>query len=394
MLWFRIPERVYFKKGCMPVALDELKVVYGRKKAFIITDSSLSGSSVLSPLEKKLSSSGCQYTWYSISGEAPLEKKIYSAARAVSLFEPDVIIAVGSRAVIDCAKLMRVIYENPDVKLSELSDVFADIDRKPESFPPCGKKAMLAAIPSSAATGAEVSPAACYIDEASSKRRTIADYALMPEFVIVDSDFFAAGLAVVTASSCFTALTNAFEAYVSTMSSDYTDSLALKAIQILSESIPAYIGNGKADPGLVEKTVEAIDLAGIAAANAFGGVCSAMAQAAANYFGIPLGTAAAIMLDNAIEYNSGSDEATAEKYRVIADAAGYDSAVDMVKELRADCGISDCLSSYGVDEVSFNAALDSLTRAAANDRRLNTNPVRAYEEDVKNIFIAAYYEPQ
>ena len=267
MFWLRVPQKVYFKKGCMPVALDELGAVYNKKKALIVTDSFLYKEGYIKPIEEKLNALGIQHTsFFNIQAE-PALVSAKEGAKAAALFEPDVIIAVGGGSVIDTAKIIRVLYEYPEADFADLASRFNDIRKREELFPKTGIKAHLVAIPTSSGTGSEVSPFAVITDEGVTY--TVADYQLLPDIAVIDADFMMVQPKELTVSAGFTALVHAVQAYVSDSASDYTDGFAIKALQNIFAYVPSAYEKGADDPIAREKLSEASTMAGIAFANAY-----------------------------------------------------------------------------------------------------------------------------
>lgn len=267
MFWLRVPQKVYFKKGCLPVALDELGAVYHKKKALIVTDSFLYQNGCIKPVEEKLNSLGIQHTsFFNIQAE-PVLSSAKEGAKTAVLFEPDVIIAVGGGSVIDTAKIIRVLYEYPEADFADLASRFNDIRKRDELFPKAGVKAHLVAIPTSSGTGSEVSPFAVITDK--DVTYTVADYQLLPDIAVIDADFMMAQPKELTVSAGFTALVHAVQAYVSDSASDYTDGFAIKALQSIFAYLPSAYEKGADDPVAREKLSEASTMAGIAFANAY-----------------------------------------------------------------------------------------------------------------------------
>lgn len=309
MFWLRVPEKVYFKKGCMPVALDELGAVYGKKKAFIVTDTFLYKSGYIKPVEDKLNELNIQHTSFFHLESKPTLVSVREGAKAASLFEPDVIIAVGGGSAIDAAKLIRVFYEYPDADFFDFAKRFSDIRKRDDLFPRAGIKAYFAAIPTSSGTGSEVSPFAVVKDEADNAEYTIADYELLPDMAVVDADYMMNQPKELTAAAGLTALAHALEAYASPIAVEYTDGFALKALENLFEYLPSAYEKGADDPIAREKVAAASTMAGIAFANSFSGN--------ADDFGK---ITDALSLTDVIRQKSQSDESVLARY---SECAGY-----------------------------------------------------------------------
>ena len=278
MLWFRTPQKVYFKKGCMPVALDELGTVMGKKKAFIVTDSFLYKNSYVKPIEEKLDAMAIQHTcFYEVAPDPTLESA-KAGAEAMRSFEPDVIIALGGGSAMDAAKIMWVMYEHPEADFLDMAMRFMDIRKRVYTFPKMGEKAYFVAIPTSSGTGSEVTPFAVITDEKTGVKYPLADYELLPNMAIIDADNMMTQPKGLTSASGIDALTHALEAYASIMATDYTDGLALKAMKNIFAYLPSAYENGANDQIAREKMADASTMAGMAFANAFLGVCHSMAS--------------------------------------------------------------------------------------------------------------------
>ena len=273
MLWFRSPEKVYIKRGCLPFALEELKTVLGRKRAFIVTDGFLYDNGYTRPVEKKLEELGILYTTFRDVEPDPTLACARSGASQMASFRPDVIIAIGGGSPMDAAKIMWVLYEHPEADFGDMAMRFADIRKRVYSFPQMGEKAKLIAIPTTAGTGSEVTPFAVITDETSGVKYPLADYALMPHMAIVDPDLMMNAPRGLTAASGIDAMTHALEAYAAMLATDYTDGLALKALKTIFQYLPRAYENGQTDVEAREKMANAATMAGMAFANAFLGVC-------------------------------------------------------------------------------------------------------------------------
>ena len=304
MLWFRAPEKVYLKKGCLPVALDELKTVMGKKKAFIVTDSFLYNNGYTQPITKKLDEMGVQHTtFYNVAPDPSLACAKEGAAQMIA-FEPDTIIAIGGGSAMDAAKIMWVMYEHPEADFMDMAMRFADIRKRVYTFPKMGEKAYFIAIPTSAGTGSEVTPFAVITDEQSGIKYPLADYELMPDMAIVDADMHMTAPKGLTSASGIDAVTHDLEAYASMMATDYTDGLAIRSLQMIFEYLPRAYDNGPNDPVAREKMANAATMAGMAFANAFLGVCHSMAHKLGAFHHLPHGIANALMIDEVLRFNA------------------------------------------------------------------------------------------
>ena len=291
MLWFRAPQKVYFKKGCMPVALDELGTVMGKKKCFIVTDSFLYQNGYVKPIEEKLDEMGIQHTCFYDVAPDPSLSCAQEGAKAMTSFAPDCIIALGGGSAMDAAKIMWVMYEHPEVDFLDMAMRFMDIRKRIYTFPKMGEKAYFVAIPTSSGTGSEVTPFAVITDERTGTKYPLADYELLPNMAIIDADNMMTQPKGLTSASGIDALTHALEAYASIMATDYTDGLALKAMKNIFRFLPSAYENGANDPIAREKMADASCMAGMAFANAFLGVCHSMAHKLGAYNHLPHGVA-------------------------------------------------------------------------------------------------------
>ena len=304
MLWFRAPQKVYFKKGCMPVALDELGTVMGKKKAFIVTDSFLYKNGYVKPIEEKLDQMGIQHTcFYEVAPDPNLTSATAGAA-AMRAFEPDCIIALGGGSAMDAGKIMWVMYEHPEVDFLDMAMRFMDIRKRVYTFPKMGEKAYFVAIPTSSGTGSEVTPFAVITDDRTGTKYPLADYELLPNMAIIDADNMMNQPKGLTSASGIDALTHALEAYASIMATDYTDGLALKAMKNIFAYLPSAYENGANDPYAREKMADASCMAGMAFANAFLGVCHSMAHKLGAYHHLPHGVANALLSTEVMRFNA------------------------------------------------------------------------------------------
>jgi len=412
MLWFRSPEKVYIKRGCLPFALEELKTVLGRKRAFIVTDGFLYDNGYTRPVEKKLEELGILYTTFRDVEPDPTLACARSGASQMASFRPDVIIAIGGGSPMDAAKIMWVLYEHPEADFGDMAMRFADIRKRVYSFPQMGEKAKLIAIPTTAGTGSEVTPFAVITDETSGVKYPLADYALMPHMAIVDPDLMMNAPRGLTAASGIDAMTHALEAYASMMATDYTDSLALGAIKTIFRYLPRAYENGASDPVAREKMANAATMAGMAFANAFLGVCHSMAHKLGAFHHLPHGVANALMIEEVLRFNAAEVPAkmgtfpqydhphTLARYAEIADYLGISGETDTEKlegmirklrDLKKSIGIKDSIRDYGIAEADFLARLDEMTEQAFDDQCTGANPRYPLMGEIKQMYLRAFY---
>ena len=412
MLWFRAPEKIYIKKGCLPVALDELKSVMNKKKAFIVTDSFLYKNGYTKPIADKLDEMGIQHTtFYNVAPDPTLASAKEGAAQMTS-FEPDVIIAVGGGSAMDAAKIMWVLYEHPDADFMDMAMRFSDIRKRVYTFPKMGEKAYFIAVPTSAGTGSEVTPFAVITDEKSGVKYPLADYELMPKMAIVDADLHMNAPKGLTSASGIDAVTHSLEAYASMLATDYTDSLALRSLKMVFEYLPRAYDNGPNDPLAREKMANAATMAGMAFANAFLGVCHSMAHKLGAFFHLPHGVANALMIDEVLRFNAVETPVkmgtfpqysyphTLARYAEIADYLGIKGKTDSDKlenlikaidELKEKVGIKKTIKDYGVDEKEFLERIDEMTEQAFDDQCTGANPRYPLMSEIKKMYLNAYY---
>ncbi|WP_148409291.1 bifunctional acetaldehyde-CoA/alcohol dehydrogenase [Murimonas intestini] len=412
MLWFRTPEKVYFKKGCMPVALDELGTIMNKKKAFIVTDTFLYKNGYVHPIEEKLDQMGIQHTCFYDVAPDPTLGCAMEGAKAMKDFEPDTIIALGGGSAMDAAKIMWVLYEHPEADFMRMAMDFMDIRKRVYTFPKMGEKAYFVAIPTSSGTGSEVTPFAIITDEKTGVKYPLADYELMPNMAIVDADNMMSQPKGLTSASGIDVMTHALEAYVSIMATDYTDGLALKAIKNVFKYLPSAYENGAADPIAREKMADAACMAGMAFANAFLGLNHSMAHKLGAFHHLPHGIANAVILTEVIRYNA-ADVPTKmgtfsqyqyphakERYVEIANYMGIcgkndDETLEMLiqalEDLKAKIGIKKTIRDYGIDEKYFLDTLDDMVEQAFNDQCTGANPRYPLMKEIKELYLKAYY---
>ena len=412
MLWFRAPEKVYIKRGCMPVALEELKAVMGKKRAFLVTDSFLYKNGYTKPITDKLDELGVVYTTFADVEPDPSLISAQNGAEAMRKFEPDTIIAFGGGSAMDAAKIMWVLYEHPEVDFQDMAMRFIDIRKRVYTFPKMGEKAYFIAIPTSSGTGSEVTPFAVITDQDTGIKYPLADYELMPNMAIVDANNMMSGPKGLTAASGIDAVSHALEAYASMMATDFTDGLALKALQVIFEYLPACYDNGMNEPFAREKVAHAATMAGMAFANAFLGVCHSMAHKLGAFHHIAHGVANALMLEQVIRFNSSEVPSkmgtfpqydhphTLARYAEVARFLGFggkddkesvEKLIDGINELKARVGIKATIADYGVSEEDFLSTLDEMTEQAFDDQCTGANPRYPLMSEIKQMYLNAYY---
>ena len=412
MLWFRAPEKVYQKKGCLPVALDELKTVLHKKRAFLVTDTFLYQNGYTKPISDKLDEMGIQHAvFFNVAPDPTLACAREGAAQMRS-FAPDVIIAIGGGSAMDAAKIMWVLYEHPEADFMDMAMRFVDIRKRVYTFPKMGEKAYFIAIPTSAGTGSEVTPFAVITDETTGVKYPLADYALMPNMAIVDADMMMNAPKGLTSASGIDAVTHALEAYASMLATDYTDGLALRALQVIFQYLPRAYDNGPNDPEAREKMGNAATMAGMAFANAFLGVCHSMAHKLGAFHHLPHGVANALMIDEVLRFNAAeapnkmgtfSQYAyphTLRRYAEIAEALGVQGGTDQEKlegliakldALKEQVGIKKTIRDYGIDEKDFLDRLDEMTEQAFDDQCTGANPRYPLMSEIRQMYLNAYY---
>ena len=412
MLWFRAPEKVYSKKGCLPVALDEVGNVMQKKKAFIVTDSFLYKNGYTKPITDKLDEMGVTHTTFFNVAPDPTLACAKEGVAAMNAFQPDCIIAVGGGSAMDAGKIMWVMYEHPEVDFLDLAMRFMDIRKRVYTFPKMGEKAYFIAVPTSAGTGSEVTPFAVITDERTGVKYPLADYELMPNMAIVDADFHMTAPKGLTAASGIDAVTHCLEAYASMMATDYTDGLAIRSLQMIFQNLPRAYDNGPNDPVAREKMANAATMAGMAFANAFLGVCHSMAHKLGAFHHLPHGVANALMIDYVLRFNAAEVPAkmgtfpqydhphTLARYAEVADALGVKGRTDADKleglikkidELKDYVGIKKSIQEYGVDEKNFLDTLDDMVEQAFDDQCTGANPRLPLMSEIKDMYLRAYY---
>ena len=411
MLWFRAPEKVYFKKGCMPVAMKELQTVYHRKKAFVVTDGFLFKNGFLKPVTDRLDEMGITYTTFAGVQPDPTLANAQEGLKLMRDFEPDCIIAFGGGSAMDCAKIMWVMYEHPEEDFQSMAMRFMDIRKRVHTFPRMGTKAFFVAIPTSSGTGSEVTSFAVITDQETGIKYPLADYSLMPNMAIVDTDNMMTQPKGLTSASGVDVLTHALEAYASMMATDYTDGLALKAMKNVFEYLPRAYNNGN-DVEARQKMADASCMAGMAFNNAFLGVCHSMAHKLGAYHHLAHGLANALMISLVLEYNAAEQPVkmgtfpqyqyphTLHRYVECANFCGVfgkDDAdtlkkfIAKIEELKEAVGVKKTIADYGVKEEDFLATLDEMSRNAFDDQCTGSNPRYPLISEIKEMYLKAYY---
>ncbi|MFY9380337.1 MAG: iron-containing alcohol dehydrogenase, partial [Acutalibacteraceae bacterium] len=412
MLWFRAPEKIYIKKGCLPVALDELKNVMGKKRAFIVTDNFLYENNYTKPITDKLDEMGIQHaTFFDVEPDPTLACAKEGAAQ-MRAFKPDCIIALGGGSAMDAAKIMWVMYEHPEADFMDMAMRFIDIRKRVYTFPKMGEKAYFIAIPTSAGTGSEVTPFAVITDEETGVKYPLADYEILPNMAIVDTDFHMSAPKGLTAASGIDAVTHALEAYAAMLATDYTDGLALQSLKIIFEYLPRAYNNGQTDVEAREKMANAATMAGMAFANAFLGVCHSMAHKLGAFHDLPHGVANALMIEEVIRFNAVETPTkmgtfsqydhphTLARYAQVADYLGLggkndteklENLIDAINDLKKEVGIKDTIKDYGVDEQNFLDRLDEMVEQAFDDQCTGANPRYPLMSEIKEMYLNSYY---
>lgn len=412
MLWFRVPGKVYIKKGCLPVALDELKTVMGKRRAFLVTDSFLYKNGFAKPITDKLDEMGIAHACFFNVEPDPTLACAKEGAQQMRAFEPDVIIALGGGSAMDAAKIMWVMYEHPEADFMDMTMRFVDIRKRVYTFPKMGEKAYFVAIPTSAGTGSEVTPFAVITDEQSGVKYPLADYELMPNMAIVDADLHMSAPKGLTAASGIDAVTHDLEAYAAMLATDYTDGLALRSLKTIFEYLPRAYDNGQNDPEAREKMANAATMAGMAFANAFLGVCHSLAHKLGAFHHLPHGVANALMIEEVIRFNAVEAPPkmgtfsqyayphTLARYCEIADFLGLggstqeeklENLIKAINDLKARVGIKKTIRDYGIDEADFLARLDEMVEQAFDDQCTGANPRYPLMKEMRQMYLNAYY---
>ena len=412
MLWFRAPQKLYIKKGCLPVALRELKEVLGKKRVFVVTDSFLYNNGYTRAITDRLDEMGITHTTFFNVAPDPTLACAREGAAAMHAFAPDCIIALGGGSAMDAGKIMWVLYEHPEADFMDMAMRFADIRKRVYTFPKMGEKAYFIAVPTSAGTGSEVTPFAVITDEKSGVKYPLADYELMPNMAIVDADMMMNAPKGLTAASGIDAVTHALEAYAAMLATEYTDALALRALKSIFEYLPRAYDDGPNDPVAREKMGNAATMAGMAFANAFLGVCHSMAHKLGAFHHLPHGVANALMIEYVLRFNAEEVPSkmgtfpqyayphTLARYAEVADYLGIkgkndgeklENLIAAVNALKERVGIKKTIREYGVDEKAFLATLDEMTEQAFDDQCTGANPRYPLLSEIKEMYLKAYY---
>jgi acetaldehyde dehydrogenase/alcohol dehydrogenase len=412
MLWFRAPEKVYLKKGCLPVALDELKTVMNKKRAFIVTDSFLYNNGYTKPIEDKLDEMGIVHETFFDVAPDPTLACAQAGAELMRSFKPDTIIALGGGSAMDAGKIMWVLYEHPEADFMDMAMRFIDIRKRVYTFPKMGEKAYFVAIPTSAGTGSEVTPFAVITDQESGIKYPLADYQLLPNMAVIDTDFHMSAPKGLTAASGIDAVSHALEAYASVMATAYTDGLAKQALIDIFKYLPRAYDNGQTDVEAREKMANAATMAGMAFANAFLGVCHSMAHKLGAFHHIAHGVANALMLEQVLRFNAAEAPVkmgtfsqydhphTLARYAEVADALGLggntdseklENLIKAVNDLKARVGIKPTIRDYVPDEKDFLDRLDAMVEQAFDDQCTGANPRYPLMSEIKQMYLNAYY---
>ena len=412
MLWFRAPEKVYIKRGCLPVALDELKNVMNKKRVFIVTDTFLYENGYTKGITDKLDEMGIVHeTFFNVAPD-PTLACAKEGAKLMESFKPDCIIAVGGGSAMDAGKIMWVLYEHPEVDFMDMAMRFMDIRKRVYTFPKMGEKAYFIAVPTSAGTGSEVTPFAVITDETTGTKYPLADYELLPKMAIVDANMMMNAPKGLTSASGIDAVTHALEAYASMMATEYTDGLAKEALKNIFEYLPRAYNNGANDPEAREKMANAATMAGMAFANAFLGVCHSMAHKLGAFHHLPHGVANALLINGVIRFNSEevppkmgtfpqyNHPHTLRRYAEVAESLGLtgkddaekvENLINKIEELKEQIGIKKSIKDYGIDEKDFLDRLDDMVEQAFDDQCTGANPRYPLMSEIKQMYLNAYY---
>lgn len=412
MLWFRAPEKVYFKRGCLGVALRELKEVMNKKKAFIVTDTFLYKSGFTKAITDQLDAMGIRHTTFFNVAPDPTLACAKEGAKAMAEFEPDTIIAIGGGSAMDAGKIMWTMYEHPEVDFQDLAMRFMDIRKRVYRFPHMGDKAYFIAIPTTAGTGSEVTPFAVITDESTGTKYPLADYELLPKMSIIDADLMMNIPKGLTSASGIDALTHALEAIASMLATEYTNGIALEAVKNIFKYLPRAYELGGHDAEAREGMANASTMAGMAFANAFLGVCHSMAHKLGSYHHLPHGVANALMIDEVIRYNANdnpvkmgtfpqykypqctkryADVATALGLKGDTDAEKVEALIEAIDELKEKVGLPKTIKDAGVDEEKFLTTLDQMVEDAFDDQCTGANPRYPLMSEIKQMYLNAYY---
>ena len=412
MLWFRAPEKVYMKRGCLPVALEELKNVMNKKRVFIVTDTFLYENGYTKVVTDKLDEMGIVHETFSNVAPDPTLACAKEGAKLIDAFKPDCIIAIGGGSAMDAAKIMWVLYEHPEVDFLDMAMRFMDIRKRVYTFPKMGEKAYFIAVPTSAGTGSEVTPFAVITDETTGQKYPLADYELLPKMAIVDADMMMNAPKGLTSASGIDALVHSIEAYVSMMATEFTDGLAIEAIKTIFEYLPRAYEEGANDPIAREKMANAATMAGMAFANAFLGICHSMGHKLGAYHHLPHGVTVGLVLDEVMRFNA--EEVPTKmgtfpqyeyphalrRYAEIADSLNLGGNTDQEKlerlinkidELKERVGFKKTIKDYGISEEDFLSTLNEMSEKAFDDQCTGANPRYPLISEIKEIYLKTYY---
>lgn len=412
MLWFRAPEKVYMKRGCLPVALEELKNVMNKKRVFIVTDTFLYENGYTKVVTDKLDEMGIVHeTFFNVAPD-PTLACAKEGVKLIDAFKPDCIIAIGGGSAMDVAKIMWVLYEHPEIDFLDMAMRFMDIRKRVYTFPKMGEKAYFIAVPTSAGTGSEVTPFAVITDETTGQKYPLADYELLPKMAIVDADMMMNAPKGLTSASGIDALVHSIEAYVSMMATEFTDGLAIEAIKTIFEYLPRAYEEGANDPIAREKMANAATMAGMAFANAFLGICHSMGHKLGAYHHLPHGVTVGLVLDEVMRFNA--EEVPTKmgtfpqyeyphalrRYAEIADSLNLGGNTDQEKlerlinkidELKERVGFKKTIKDYGISEEDFLSTLDEMSEKAFDDQCTGANPRYPLISEIKEIYLKTYY---
>ena len=412
MLWLRTPQKVYIKRGCLPVALEELKNVMGKKRVFIVTDKFLFENGYTKIITDKLNEMGIEHTTFSNVAPDPNLACAKEGAKMMESFKPDCIIAIGGGSAMDAGKIMWVLYEHPEVDFLDMAMRFMDIRKRVYTFPKMGEKACFIAVPTSAGTGSEVTPFAVITDEKTNVKYPLADYELLPNMAIVDADLMMNAPKGLTSASGIDALVHAIESYVSIMATEFTDAYALEAIKLIFEYLPRAYKNGANDKEAREKMAHAATIAGISFANAFLGICHSMGHKLGAFHHLPHGVTVSLVLNEVMKFNSSEVPTkmgtfpqyayphTLNRYAKIAECLGLDGKndteklnklLDKINELKDSIGIKHTIKDYGISEKDFLKTLDEMSEQAFDDQCTGANPRYPLISDIKELYLKVYY---
>lgn len=412
MLWFRAPEKVYMKRGCLPVALEELKNVMNKKRVFIVTDTFLYENGYTKVVTDKLDEMGIVHeTFFNVAPD-PTLACAKEGVKLIDAYKPDCIIAIGGGSAMDAAKIMWVLYEHPEVDFLDMAMRFMDIRKRVYTFPKMGEKAYFITVPTSAGTGSEVTPFAVITDETTGQKYPLADYELLPKMAIVDADMMMNAPKGLTSASGIDALVHSIEAYVSMMATEFTDGLAIEAIKTIFEYLPRAYEEGANDPIAREKMANAATMAGMAFANAFLGICHSMGHKLGAYHHLPHGVTVGLVLDEVMRFNA--EEVPTKmgtfpqyeyphalrRYAEIADSLNLGGNTDQEKlerlinkidELKERVGFKKTIKDYGISEEDFLSTLDEMSEKAFDDQCTGANPRYPLISEIKEIYLKTYY---